>query len=223
MKTLYLPKITLMFFLIILAGAFTGFSGLSADATPWQMSTSGEEKDPKNSGSQNIYGETCFSKRVYLDLAELAHDYCVCGDYIQADRLYKRLLDEFPENHLIWNDMAVNSFRSGDINASESALKRSLELKPDYALAWRNMAVLCWESDLKRGALEYAVKAAGFGRSDKYLSYAVRAFILASEACERHQRDLMRLHAEIYYRKIKNPSKNLLNVKKKIDKVKLCK
>ncbi|MBD3425595.1 MAG: hypothetical protein GF409_00005 [Candidatus Omnitrophica bacterium] len=223
MKTSNFPKITLIFFLFILAGTCTGFSDLSADATPWQMSTSGEEKNPKNSRPRNIYGETCFSKRVYLDLAELAHDYCVCGDHVEADRLYKRLLDEFPQNHLIWNDMAVNSFRSGDINASESALKRSLELKPDYALAWRNMAVLCWESDLKRGALEYAVKAAGFGMSDKYLYYAVRAFILASEACEGRQRDLMRLHAEIYYRKIKNPSKNLLNAKKKINKVNPCK
>ncbi len=66
----------------------------------------------------------------HLEAARQAKASFERGDFREAERIYEKLLTQFPKNLYVLSNLGVTRFRAGKLKLAEDALRRAIEVAP---------------------------------------------------------------------------------------------
>lgn len=92
----------------------------------------------------------------------LAQKHEADGNFEKAIDLYKKILIDFPRNHLIYNNLGADYALLKIYDKAAVSLEKAVKLKPDFALANFNLSVVYQKSARSEKALKFAQVAAKF-------------------------------------------------------------
>ena len=58
------------------------------------------------------------------------------GNYTQAARTLEKATEANPKNALLWYELGIFKYRTGDANGALKALRQALLLEPNFLRAW---------------------------------------------------------------------------------------
>ena len=100
----------------------------------------------KNEESDRAYKNALGSDKKYKELQN-AMMLVQKGQLGEAEKIYRQLLAEDPENVDALRLLALLASRSGALDQGIAMLRKCTEVAPDYALAWENLAKLYRQKD----------------------------------------------------------------------------
>ena len=100
----------------------------------------------KNEESDRAYKNALASDKKYKELQN-AMMLVQKGQLGEAEKIYRQLLAEDPENVDALRLLALLASRSGALDQGIAMLRKCTEVAPDYALAWENLAKLYRQKD----------------------------------------------------------------------------
>ena len=100
----------------------------------------------KNEESDKAYKNALGSDKKYKEIQD-AMMLVQKGQLGEAEKIYRKLLAEDPDNVDALRLLALLASRSGALDQGIAMLRKCTEIAPDYALAWENLAKLYRQKD----------------------------------------------------------------------------
>ena len=100
----------------------------------------------KNDESDKAYKNALGSDKKYKEIQD-AMMLVQKGQLGEAEKIYRKLLAEDPDNVDALRLLALLASRSGALDQGIAMLRKCTEIAPDYALAWENLAKLYRQKD----------------------------------------------------------------------------
>lgn len=94
---------------------------------------------------QTGYDIEWFLKNVTFECLTKGYEFFNQGDYKEAEKMYRFILELRPEEHMAYINLGVLAEKKGDLEESEDYYMRALEIKPDYVDAHYNLSVIYWQ------------------------------------------------------------------------------